>query len=61
MKSYGSTIIMGFTVKNHEARVVPLPTDLVEMLEAWYESRPPTIAGSSSAAIENRRGIFCVS
>ena len=32
---------MGFTVKNHEARVVPLPTDVVEMLEAWYESRPP--------------------
>ena len=32
---------MGFTVKNHEARVVPLRTDVVEMLEARYKSRPP--------------------
>jgi hypothetical protein len=32
---------MGFTVKNHDARVVPLPTDVVEMLEARYKSRPP--------------------
>ncbi len=30
---------VGFTVKNHEARVVPLPTDLVEMLKARYENR----------------------
>ncbi len=31
---------MSFTVKNHEARVVPLPTDVVEMPEARYKSRP---------------------
>jgi integrase len=30
----------GFTVKNHEARVVPLPTDVVEMLKARYKNRP---------------------
>ena len=32
---------MGFTVKNHEARAMPLPSDVVEMLEARYKSRPP--------------------
>ena len=30
----------GFTVKNHEARVVPLPMDVVEMLKARCENRP---------------------
>jgi integrase len=30
---------VGFTVKNHEARVVPLPTDLVETLKVRYEKR----------------------
>ena len=29
---------MGFTVKNHEGRVVPLPTDVAEILEARYKS-----------------------
>ena len=28
---------VGFTVKNHESRVVPLPTDLVEALKERYE------------------------
>jgi integrase len=31
---------VGFTVKNHESRVVPLPTDLVEALKERYEKRP---------------------
>jgi integrase len=31
---------VGFTVKNHEARIVPLPTDLVETLKVRYEKRP---------------------
>jgi integrase len=31
---------MGFTVKNHEARVVPLPTDVVEMLKSRHKNRP---------------------
>jgi integrase len=29
-----------FTVKNHESRVVPLPTDLIEELKTRYEERP---------------------
>jgi integrase len=31
---------VGFTVKNHESRVVPLPTDLLEALKKRYEKRP---------------------
>ena len=31
---------VGFTVKNHESRVVPLPTDLVEALKDRCEKRP---------------------
>jgi len=31
---------VGFTVKNHESRIVPLPTDLVEALKERYEKRP---------------------
>jgi integrase len=30
---------VGFTVKNHESRIVPLPTDLVEALKVRYEKR----------------------
>jgi integrase len=30
---------VGFTVKNHESRVVPLPSDLVETLKLRYEKR----------------------
>jgi len=31
---------VGFTVKNHESRIVPLPTDLVDALRERYKKRP---------------------